>query len=149
MVNYVCVKFYQIASNVRSKVKISRGSMPPDSPSLPHALHMNTYLPSDNPYNPILPPPPLGKKLKGTPIWLGLPSPLLHTASNQKFAGGGLRTRLSKPQDSSHEFILNRSVWASLRFEWWVVQFLTLRNWWLNWRWLSWVLYNGGVTCKK
>ena len=71
MVNYVCVKFYQIASNVRSKVKISWGSMPLDPPSLPHALHMNMYLPTDDPYNPILPPSPhLGKKLKETPIWL-------------------------------------------------------------------------------
>ena len=104
-VNYVCVKFYQIASNARSKVKISRWSMPPDPPSLPHALHMDTYLPSDNPILPPSPPPHLGKKLKETLMcinFLGLPSPLLHTASNQKFAGGGLRMRLSKLENSSY-----------------------------------------------
>ena len=165
MVKYVCVKFYQIVSNVRSKVKISRGSMPLD-PLVCHMLctriHTCPLIIHTIPFAPPLP----GKKLKETLMWLnflGLSSPLLHTASDQKFAGGGLRTRLSKPKivvtlhapsEPDWNNILNRSVWASLRFEWWVVQFLTLRNWWLNWRWLSWrwltwVLYNGGVPCKK
>ena len=48
MVNYVCAKsprFHQIVSNKRSKNKISQGSMPLDPLSLPHALHMDTYLP--------------------------------------------------------------------------------------------------------
>ena len=35
-------RFHQIASN--NKMKISQGSMPPDPPSLPHALHTDTYL---------------------------------------------------------------------------------------------------------
>ena len=39
--------------------------MPPDPPTLLHALHMDTYLPPpNNPYNLIL--PPLGKKLDET-----------------------------------------------------------------------------------
>ena len=56
-------------SNKRSKIKISRGSMPPDPPSLPHALHMDTYCPPPlpiNPYDVILSPSLLGKKLKET-----------------------------------------------------------------------------------
>ena len=47
-------RFHQIASNKRSKFKISQGSMPP---SLPHALHMDTYLPPPPLNNLILPPP--------------------------------------------------------------------------------------------
>ena len=43
-------RFHQIVSNKRSKIKISRGSMPLDPPSLPHALHTNTYI--------LVPPPP-------------------------------------------------------------------------------------------
>ena len=59
-------RFHQIASNKRSKINISRGSIPPDPLSLSHALHTDTYLlPPNNPYNLILP-PPLGKKLKET-----------------------------------------------------------------------------------
>ena len=46
-------RFHQIASNKRSKFKISQGSMPP---SLPHALHMDTYLP-----------PPIGQKAERNP----------------------------------------------------------------------------------
>ena len=39
--------------------------MSPETPSLPHVLNMDTYLPPNNPYNIILSPsPPLGKKLK-------------------------------------------------------------------------------------
>ena len=57
-------RFHQIDSNKRSK--FPRGSMPLDPPSLPHALHTDTYLPPNNPYNLILPPPPPGKKLKET-----------------------------------------------------------------------------------
>ena len=48
MVDYVCVKsprFHQIASNKRSKVKISPGEHAPGPPSLPHALHTNMCLP--------------------------------------------------------------------------------------------------------
>ena len=55
-------RFHQIASSKRSKFKISQGSMPP---SLPHALHMDTYLPPP-PLNNLILPPPLGKKLKET-----------------------------------------------------------------------------------
>ena len=50
------------------KTKFPQGSMPLDPPSLPHALHTDTYLPPNYPYNLILlpPPSPLGKKLKET-----------------------------------------------------------------------------------
>ena len=53
-------------SNKRSKIKISRESMPPDRPSLPHALHTDTYLPpSNNSHNLIL--FPLGQKAERNP----------------------------------------------------------------------------------
>ena len=71
MVNYVCAKsprFHQIASNKRSKVKISPGEHAPGPPSLPHALHTNMcLLPPNNLYNLIL--PPLGQKLKETLVY--------------------------------------------------------------------------------
>jgi len=41
-------RVHQIASNKRFKIKISQGSMPLDPPTLPHALHTNTYLPPNN-----------------------------------------------------------------------------------------------------
>ena len=62
---FVRKQSHQIASNERSKIKISWVSIPADPPSLPHALHTNMYLPPNYPYNLILP-PPLGKKLKET-----------------------------------------------------------------------------------
>ena len=60
-------RFHQIASNKRSKIKISQGCMPPDFPSLPHALHTNMYLPPppNYPYNLIL--HPLGQKAERKP----------------------------------------------------------------------------------
>ena len=69
MVNCLCEnspRFHQIMSNKKSKIKISQGSIPPDPPSLLHALHTDTYLP------PIiytislcpLPPSPWGKSWK-------------------------------------------------------------------------------------
>ena len=39
--------------------------MPPDPPSLPHALHTDTYLPPNNPYNLIW--VPLGQKPERNP----------------------------------------------------------------------------------
>ena len=42
MVNYICAKTVPDSTKLR---KISQGNMPPDPPSLPHALHTNTYLP--------------------------------------------------------------------------------------------------------
>ena len=51
-------RFHQTVSNKRSKNKLSRGCMPLDTPSLPHALHTDTYLIPNNPYNLILPPCP-------------------------------------------------------------------------------------------
>ena len=58
-------RFYEIVSIKRSEIKTSQGSMPPDPPSLPHALHTDMYLPPpNNPYNLI--PPSLGNKLKET-----------------------------------------------------------------------------------
>ena len=66
----------KIASNKRSKIKISWGSILPDLPCLPHALHTDTYLPPLPPSNPspiiyiisFCPPLPFGKKLKETLI---------------------------------------------------------------------------------
>ena len=64
-------RFHQIVSNKRSKIKISRESMPPDRPSLPHALHTDTYLPPppppppNNSHNLIL--SPLGQKAERNP----------------------------------------------------------------------------------
>ena len=61
MVNYVCAKTVPDSAKLRVlKIKISQGSMPPDPPSLLHALHTDMYLP------PIISfcPPPLGKMLK-------------------------------------------------------------------------------------
>ena len=69
MVNCLCEnspRFHQIMSNKKSKIKISQGNIPPDPPSLLHALHTDTYLP------PIiytislcpLPPSPWGKSWK-------------------------------------------------------------------------------------
>ena len=58
MVNYVCAKTVPDSTKLQwSKIKISQGNMPPDPPCLPHALHTDTYLPPNNPYNFILPHP--------------------------------------------------------------------------------------------
>ena len=49
MVNYACAKKVPDSTKLRllkgQKTKLPRGSMPPDPPSLPHALHTDTYLP--------------------------------------------------------------------------------------------------------
>ena len=49
------------------KVPKSQGSMPPDSPSLLHTLHTDTYLPPNSPYNLILPTLSLGQKAERNP----------------------------------------------------------------------------------
>ena len=58
----------QIASNKKSKIKISWSSTPPDPPSLPHALRTDMYLPPPIIYTisfwPPLPPPPWAKSWK-------------------------------------------------------------------------------------
>ena len=56
-------RFHQIVSNKRSKIKISRESMPPDRPSLPHALHGYLFAPPI--HNLIL--SPLGQKAERNP----------------------------------------------------------------------------------
>ena len=56
-------RLHQIVSNKRSKIKISRESMPPDRPSLPHALH--GYLLAPPIHNLIL--SPLGQKAERNP----------------------------------------------------------------------------------
>ena len=45
-------RFHQVVAYKRFKIKLAQGSMPPNSPSLPHLLHSDTYW------------SPLGKKLK-------------------------------------------------------------------------------------
>ena len=50
-------RFHQIVSDKRSKIKISRQSMPLDPPNLTSALHADTYLP-----------PPLGQKAERNPV---------------------------------------------------------------------------------
>ena len=49
MINYVCAKTVPDSTKLHlmkdPKSKFPRGSMPPDPPSLPHALHIDTYLP--------------------------------------------------------------------------------------------------------
>ena len=51
-------RFHQIVSTKRSKSKkFPWWSMPPGPPSLPHALHTDTYL------------PPLGQKAERNPEW--------------------------------------------------------------------------------
>ena len=61
-------RFHQVVSNKRSRTKIFRGSMPPTPPSLPHVLHMDTYLPPPPIIHTISFCTPLHKKLKET--WL-------------------------------------------------------------------------------
>ena len=58
-------RFHLIASNKRSKIKISPGE---HAPGPPHALHTNTYLPPNKPYNLIL--PPLGQKAERNPAYI-------------------------------------------------------------------------------
>ena len=79
MVNYICVKTVPESTKLRlikGQIKISRGSMPPDPCSLPHAAHGYIFAP------PIIHTisfcPPFDKKLKET---LTLPSliPILHS----------------------------------------------------------------------
>ena len=70
MVNYSCAKKVQDSTKLRllkgQKTKFPQGSMPPDFPTLPHALHTDTYLPPPIIHTISFGPPPLGKKLKET-----------------------------------------------------------------------------------
>ena len=56
MVNYVCAKTVPDSTKLCliKRPKFPQGSMPPDPPSLPHALHTDTYISANNL---ILPPP--------------------------------------------------------------------------------------------
>ena len=62
MVNYVYMKIVPDSTKLRL-IKISWGSMPQTPQVLLHALPMDMYLPPNNSYNLILPPPPPSVRL--------------------------------------------------------------------------------------
>ena len=77
MVNYVCAKTVPDSTKLciikGPKSKFPRGSMPRTPLVCPCFAHEYVLAPPNNPYNLILPPPPLGKKLKETLYSVFLP----------------------------------------------------------------------------